>query len=400
MIDSLQRRLHGHPRPVDAMLAALCLAASCPAGLATLPGRGPAVPWWQVVLLSLVSCVALLWRRGRPRTTAAVALGCATAVTAFGCLVTPLLLGPAMVALFSLAVRTDRRTANICALSGITVLTSTAVITAHDAEPLMFTLVSPAFWLLLPTSLGTVARLRRAWLEEARARADHAERSQDEEARRRVAEERLRIARDLHDVVAHHLVLTKVQAEAIGRSLSARPQEAERLAVELTDTASSALRELRTAVGLLRAPDDEAASAATAPGLARLPELTASFRAAGLLVSLREEGQLRPLSTGTGLTAYRIVQEALTNVTKHAATRSAEVRLVYTDDQLVVTITDDGPPRSCSPAPKSGYGLIGMRERAGSAGGRLRAGARPQGGFEVIAELPLDPRATGSGAVT
>ncbi|RMB81133.1 sensor histidine kinase [Streptomyces shenzhenensis] len=389
MIDSLQRYLYSHPRTVDAALAAGCLAGSCPAGLVTLPGHDLAVPWWPVVLLSAISCVALMWRRTRPRTASAVALGCATATAVLGYLVTVLLLGPVLVALFSLAVRTDRRTANTFAVTGIAVLTCTTLITGPAYAPLVLNLLGPAFWLLLPTSLGTVARLRRACLEAVRVRAEHAERTRDEEARRRVAEERLRIARDLHDVVAHHLVLVKVQADAVARFLPARPEEAGRLATELTGPASSALRELKATVGLLRGPDDAGEADPAAPGLARLPELIASFRGAGLTVTVSEEGEPRPLTTGADLTAYRIVQEALTNVTKHATTRSAEVRLVHADDRLVITIANRSAGRPCSPASRGGFGLIGMRERARSVGGRLYAGPRPQGGFEVVAELPL-----------
>jgi signal transduction histidine kinase len=451
MIDNLQRLPSARPHAVDAGLAAALFACSLPGSLVTLPGHDRGVPWWPGVLLTGVACVALLWRRCRPRTTTAVTIVCATAVSTLGYILTVLLLGPLMVALHSLAVRTDRRTANTFACVGIVLLVGAALIAGPGDEPLVLKLLGPAAWLLLPTSLGTVTRLRGAYLEAVQARAEHAERTREEEARRRVTEERMRIARDLHDVVAHHLVLANLQAGAVARMLSARPDEAERIAGELSGTTSAALRELKSTVGLLRhrvdppsavdskvpathttdheartphAPDHEARThhapdhqdhthhtsdrqdrtphtpdadrpPAPTPGLAQLPDLAASFRHAGLAVTLATDGDPRPLSAGAALTAYRIVQEALTNVTKHALTGAAEVRLAYTHDRLVVTVVNAGDAddarRSGSPSPSGGYGLIGMRERAHSVGGHIRMGHRPQGGFEVVAELPVQP---------
>ncbi|MDT7846722.1 sensor histidine kinase [Streptomyces justiciae] len=391
MIDNLKRYLHCRRRAVDAALAVVLLCAcSFPASTLTFPGHDLALPWWPGFLLSGVSCAVLLGRRTRPRTAVAVALGCATAAVGLGYLVTPLLLGPLMVAQFSLAVRTGRKTANTLAFTGVTLLTSTALIAGPAYGPLVVKLLGPAFWLLLPTSAGTVNRLHRACLEAERARAEHAERVRDEEARHRVTEERLRIARDLHDVVAHHLVLTKVQAEAVARFVRTRPDDAERLAAELTGTATSALRELKATVGLLRDANGPEEPREAVVSLSRLSGLAASFEGAGLSVSVTEEGQPRRLAAGAGLAAHRIVQEALTNVTKHAATRSAEVRLAYTGDRLIVTVTNDGVrEHGDHPFPNGGFGLTGMRERARSAGGRLLAGPRPLGGFEVVAELPL-----------
>ncbi|MBZ3906591.1 sensor histidine kinase [Streptomyces griseiscabiei] len=409
------RRAAPHPRAlrrtVDATLATVLLACSFPGTLITWPGHALTVPWWPGVLLAGVSCGALPGRRGRPRTTVAVTLACAIAACALGYLLTVLLLAPLMVALHSLAVRTDRRTANSFTFTGIALLVATGLIAGPVGEPLVLKLIGPTAWLLLPTSLGTATRLRGAYLEAVRARAEHAERTRDEEARRRVAEERMRIARDLHDVVAHHLVLANLQATTVGRFVRARPDEAERLITELSRTTTSALRELKSTVGLLRAEGTEKAETAeraggakaaerrddmdsrpvaSTPGLAQLPQLAASFASAGLAVTVTGTGDPRPLSAGADLTAYRIAQEALTNVTKHAATRTAEVHLVYTTKRLRLTVLDDGGPRpGGEPSPGGGYGLLGMRERAHSAGGLLRVGPRPGGGFEVVAELPL-----------
>ncbi|MEV5826401.1 ATP-binding protein [Spirillospora sp. NPDC052242] len=174
------------------------------------------------------------------------------------------------------------------------------------------------------------------------------------------------------------------------------PEQIRGILTDLSGTTSSALRELKATVGLLRRADDtadgtEAPSLEPAPGLARLDELTAACGAAGLAVDVVVEGEPRPLSAGVDLTAFRIVQEALTNVTKHAAAATARVRLAYGTDRLAITVTDDGTGAAPT-SPGRGFGLIGMRERAGSVGGDVRTGNRPEGGFEVAATLPLHVR--------
>ncbi|NEA99343.1 sensor histidine kinase [Streptomyces sp. SID13726] len=396
MIENLHGFPDHRPRVTDAALALALFGCSLPGSLITLPGSDPVVDWWPGVVLTGVACSALLWRRRRPRVTTAVAVVCATAVSALGYLLTVLLLGPLMVALYSLAARTGRRTANTYAFCAVALLVSAAFLAGPAGEPLILKLFGPAAWLLLPTALGTMTRLRRAYLEAVRARAEDAERTREEEARHRVTAERMRIARDLHDVVAHHLLLANIQAGAVGRMLPERPAEAGKLAVELAGTTSSALRELKSTVGLLRHHADRTADpdkpVEPTPGLAHLPELAGSFRHAGLTVVLVTEGTARPLSAGADLTAYRIVQEALTNVTKHAGVDTAEVRLAYRADALVVSVVNGGGACLDSPSPDGGYGLIGMRERARSAGGRIRTGHLPQGGYEVVVELPYCPR--------
>ncbi|MFI6339806.1 sensor histidine kinase [Streptomyces sp. NPDC050535] len=382
MINNLWRRSRGHPRIVDAAVSAALFACSFPGSMITFPGGDLDVPWWPGVLLAGVSCAALLWRRNCPRTTVVLATVCAMAMAALGYILTVVLLGPLMVALHSLAAHTNRRTANTFTFTGIALLLGTALTVGPGNEPLVLKLLGPAAWLLLPTSLGTATRLR----------TEHAERAREKEARHRVTEERMRIARDLHDVVAHHLVLANIQAGAVARLIRDRPDEAEKIATVLAGTTYTAVRELKTTVGLLRHADDVETPQEPAPGLARLTDLTASFRSAGLAVTVTTEGERQPLSPGADVTAYRIVQEALTNVTKHATGGSAEVRLTYSEDRLDIAVTNGGSPaRSSSPVPAGGYGLIGMRERAHAAGGRLRAGHRPQGGFEVVIELPLHP---------
>jgi signal transduction histidine kinase len=251
--------------------------------------------------------------------------------------------------------------------------------------------------------LGHSVRNRRAYLAAVEERARRAEESRDSEARRRVAEERVRIARELHDLVAHQITLANAQATVAAHLFDTRPAQTRQSLRELVGTTAAALDELRATVGLLRQSGDTAAPAEPAPGLSRLPALLESFRRAGLEVSVRQEGTARPLPPGVDLTAYRIVQEALTNVTKHAGTGNVRVRLAWSRDHMTITVADDGkgsrtapvaPTRSGAPtAPDRppGYGLIGLRERATAVGGHLSAGRRPEGGFLVSAKLPLPP---------
>jgi signal transduction histidine kinase len=229
-----------------------------------------------------------------------------------------------------------------------------------------------------------------------------------------VAEERVRIARELHDLVAHQITLANAQATVAAHLFDVRPEQTRKSLKELIGTTADALDGLRATVGLLRQSGDAAAPAEPAPGLSRLPTLVESFRRAGLEVSVHEEGTARPLPPGVDLTAYRIVQEALTNVTKHAGTGSARVRLAWTRDRVTITVADDGEGARTAPAASTGpgtaagpadtaaeperppgYGLIGMRERATAVGGHLSTGSRPEGGFLVSARLPVPPARTG-----
>ncbi|TDT98332.1 signal transduction histidine kinase [Streptomyces sp. 846.5] len=394
MLTTWQNLQRDHARSLDAALVLLLFGLSFSGSTITYRGGPSSVSWWPAMLLAGVSCAALPWRRSHPRAVIAVTTGCAVGVAALGYLLTVLLLGPLMVALFALAFRTDRRTANTFALTTIGLLVVTAIAAGPADEPLVLKTIAPAAWLLLPTSLGTVARMRSEYLEAAQTRAEQAERTREEVARHRVAEERMRIARELHDVVAHHLALANAQAGTAAHVVRNRPDQAQQMLAELSATTSSALRELKAAVGLLRQASDQDAPLEPAPGLARLPDLVAVLSAAGLdvTVTVADEGIPRPLSPGADLTAYRIVQEALTNVTKHAGTKEARVELAYSHEWLAITVTDQGGPAApepSAPAAGSGYGLIGMRERAHSVGGHLRTGPRPGGGFQVTAELPL-----------
>jgi signal transduction histidine kinase len=390
MITTWQRYLRHHPRAVDVSVAVLLFAASFPGTTISAGGMPNPAQWWPGVLLAGIACTALLQRRRRPRATVVVATVSVMATAALDYPLTILLLAPLMAALYSLADRTDRETTRNFTACAVVLVVGTALIAGPADEPLAFKAITPIAWLLLPAALGSTTRFRRAYLESVQARAEYAERVREQEARHRVAEERMRIARELHDVVAHHLALANAQAGTVAHLIRTHPVQAETMLADLTGTTSTALREMKATVGLLRQPDDQQAALDPPPGVGHLPDLVASFASAGLTVTITSEGQAQPISPGTDLTAYRIVQEALTNVAKHAVARSADVHITYSQDRLGITIVNDAggsPPIAATPGP--GYGLIGMRERAMSVGGRLHAARRPAGGFEVTAELPL-----------
>ncbi|MBT2488150.1 sensor histidine kinase [Streptomyces sp. ISL-96] len=228
------------------------------------------------------------------------------------------------------------------------------------------------------------------------------EREQEGRARRAVTDERVRIARELHDVVAHHLSVISVQAGLAQYVVTTDPATAEKALRTVGETTREALHEMRRTLSLLRADPEEEGEAtggfAPAPGLGRLGELTRRVRETGVPVRLRVTGQPRPLAPGAELCAYRIVQEALTNVLKHAPTaRRVDVAADYLPDEVRITVTDDGHGGGRDRATigaGQGHGLIGMRERAKLYGGSLSAGPRREGGFEVGLVLPA-PRAPG-----
>ncbi|MCT9075743.1 sensor histidine kinase [Streptomyces fulvoviolaceus] len=389
-----QRYADDHARTVDTMTAAVLFACFLFGSEIHFPNAAPPEAVGPTIALAAVACGSLFWQRSRPRTVVAVTALCSAGAVALGDLLTPLLLGPLMLALYRLALATDRGTTRIAFFATLALVTIAAFTVDPLDHPWPLKTLGPVAWLLLPVATGNGVRLRRAYVEAIQARAEYAERSREEEARHRVAEERMRIARELHDVVAHHLALANAQAGTAAHLARTHPAQVERILTDLAGTTSSALREMKATVGLLRQADDPAAPLAPSPGLGQLPELTDAFGSAGLTVHVSTEGSPRTLSPGVDLTAYRIVQEALTNVAKHAGAGAARVRLRYRDDQLTITVTDDGAPTApAAPAPGQGFGLIGMRERARSVGGALQAGRRPEGGFEVTTRLPLYPTA-------
>jgi len=247
-----------------------------------------------------------------------------------------------------------------------------------------------AGWLVASLILGETTRSRRAYLEEVEQRALEAERSREDLARRRAGEERIRIARELHDVLAHRISMISVQS-GVGAHLMDRDPEQARSALTAVNQASKeALLELRATLGLLRQVDGPEPRS-PAPGLAELERVLASTTAAGVDVLLDVTGKPRDLPTGVDLAAYRIIQESLTNVVSHARAATAHIAIAYRPADVVIQVEDDGRgvEERGSPTP-GGNGLLGMRERAAALGGDLEAGPLEAGGFRVWARLPLD----------
>ncbi|MEU8317631.1 histidine kinase [Nonomuraea sp. NPDC048881] len=232
---------------------------------------------------------------------------------------------------------------------------------------------------------GLYANTRRRYLEGLEERAERAERERDQQARMAAAAERTRIARELHDVVAHNVSVMVVQADGAGFALDSDPEQA-RLAVRnISKTGRAALAEMRRMVGVLRENEDDGTDYTPQPGLGQLEELV---RGAGVPASLRIGGVPGELPEGQQLAVYRIVQEALTNALKHGGPHvQARVEIDYGGPELVVRVTDDGRG-AAAPRSPDGHGLIGMRERVGMYGGAVSAGPLTGGGFEVLARLP------------
>jgi signal transduction histidine kinase len=229
---------------------------------------------------------------------------------------------------------------------------------------------------------------RRTSLEALQERAERLDRERELLAERAVADERVRIAQELHDVVAHNVSLIVVQAQALRATVP--DQRVAQTTTDIADLGRTAMAEMHRTLKLLRAHEDHAAQRAPQPGLADLDDLLDRSRAAGLRVDVAVEGAARPLAQSVDLSAFRILQEALTNVIKHAGHAHTTVLLDYRPDALELTVTDTGdtaPPPA--PAP-GGHGLIGMRERATLFGGTLTAGPRDDHGFEIHAVLPYD----------
>ncbi|MFE3947320.1 sensor histidine kinase [Streptomyces sp. NPDC059118] len=354
------------------------------------PHRHQVLLRWPPVLVAAIGCAALVWRRRHPFGVLAVTVGCGVAFQLLGVRDSPLVVSPVLVSVYNVAVRTDRRTAWVSAAVSAVLLVSAATVFTPQSwlEPDTAAMLA---WTALPAAVGDGVRSRRAYVVAVEERAEHAEHTREQEARQRVAAERVRIARELHDIVAHHIALINAQAGVAVHLVDQRPEQILTALEDIRDTSRSALDELRVTVGLLRQSDDPVAPRDPMPGLAQVPALLASFERAGLSVSHTRHGTTEPLEPAADLAAYRIVQESLTNVRKHAGADHARLCLHYHRERLTITVEDDGSAGPRRPHPGAGHGLIGMRERAATIGGRLHAGPRPEGGFSVTAELPLRP---------
>jgi signal transduction histidine kinase len=349
---------------------------------------GPTGPLW-FDLLAVVAIVTPLFFRRRFPFGAPIAVGVAVGLTAFidERLVPidfiPFLAGCA--AVFLVGLLRERRQA----IAGIVVAIGVEAMVAYR-DPLKnlsaFIATCIVFGLIWTVAFALGRKFEEA--DEAKKRAAQAEREREERARTAVTEERARIARELHDVVGHSVSVMTVQASAVRRLL--RPeQKREREALLIVErTGREALAEMRRMVGVLRRPE-EGPALAPQPSLEHVERLIEQAREAGLSVELRVEGEPQPLPAGVDLTAYRLVQEGLTNALKHARAERAQVVVCYGDGDLEVTVSDDG--RGAGSADGGGHGLVGMRERVAVFGGELEAGPRAEGGYRLRAKLPVVP---------
>jgi signal transduction histidine kinase len=334
-------------------------------------------------LLLAAGPVALFWRWRSPTLVLAVVM--ATSVLYFA-LAYPY--GPAwlalIVAFWTAVTGGARRAAWVTAFVGLAAYFALAAVFDRGAPVASLpAVVAHLGWLLVVLAAAEIALA-------ARQRRLAAERSRAEEDRRRAGEERMRIARELHDVLAHNISLINVQAGVALHLMDEQPGQSRSALVAIKQASNDALGELRSVLDVLR-QGDEAPPRAPASGLAHLDRLVAGAEATGLEVRTRVEGTPRPLPAGTDLAAYRIIQESLTNVTRHAGPATATVLVRYGPADLTVQVDDDGRgPAAADNGAARGNGIRGMRERVAALGGELATGPRPDGGFRVQARLPLD----------
>jgi signal transduction histidine kinase len=356
------------PTVADGLLAAVLVVVEV--GGAALIGRytdEPALTPLGAVLL-LAGTVPVAWRRRAPVLVWAV-IGAATGAYGVAELPDPVFVG-AFVSLYTVVARCPPR---LSVPIGVVTAALWLLATAMSGDADLNDYYPAVVLATLAGSLGVLSRTLQ--------------RQHEEEARRAVAEERARLARELHDVVAHAVSLVVVQAEA-GAAAGGPPDRVEEAFDAIADTGRTALAELRRLLRVLRSPG-EPGPRDPQPGVAQLAPLVESVRRAGLPVEVRVEGIDRPLPPGVDLSAYRIVQEALTNSVRHAGPARATVVLRYGERDLELEVVDDG--RGVRAGGPDGHGLAGMRERIALLGGELAVGAAPGGGFAVRARLPIEP---------
>ncbi len=346
-------------------------------------------------LLLAVPSLALIWRNSRPVEVLGLAVAGAVGWAALG-QIDGAALVPVMVALYWVALTRPRRVAIAAGLVGAAAIFVTEGLIGPFG---WFGGPNATMWpeLLAAGAIGAYMAARRQWLAAEQDRAERAGRAREEETRRRVDAERMRIARELHDVVAHSMAMINVQATAASMQLADDPASAAEAIQAIRSASKSGLRELRAILEVLRQVDGES-PAVPVPDLRAISALVEATSAAGTPTSLDAVGPPVPVTPPLALAAYRIVQESLTNVVRHAGRVRATVVVRHDDGYLQVEVVNDGGPAPGAFGDGTGAGLAGMRERAAALGGTLDAGPRPGGGFAVRARLPVatDPQAGGA----
>jgi signal transduction histidine kinase len=387
------RWLKEHPFFADSLLAGFILVVvvlSIIGADVRVHGVSYREPNALAILLGVLCAVPIAWRRRTPLPALVVVGVAAVTYEALGFPESATTLG-VLILLYSVAAHCDRResvTGAAFVAAGTLVVFLTARWGVNPGNIFSNTVIFGTAWIL-----GDNLRNRRAYLAGLEDRAARLERDQVEQARRAVSDERARIARELHDVVAHNVSVMVVQAGAARRMIERDPERAREALTSVEGTGRQALDEMRNLLGVLRTDDEATELRAPQPSVSHLDSLVAHVREAGLPVELVVEGEPRPLMSGVETSVYRIVQEALTNSLKHAGPAHAQVMLRYGNDELRLEVVDDGRGLAAD-APASnggGHGLVGMRERVALFGGELRAGPRTGGGYVVSARLPLEP---------
>lgn len=343
-------------------------------------------------LLAAGTAVPVVWRRRAPLAVLAITgISLLVLIAAEGA-PGPEAFGP-IVALYTVATRCARRVTLAAAAVGVVGLLAAGAVGPGGGGALQ--LVFPAVLLAVVWLVGDNVRVRRAYVAELTARAERAEADRDHELARAAEQERLRIARELHDVIAHHISVIAIQASGLrlrgitGAAAADADRVADAAVVAIEHTSRQALAELRRLLGVLRhSGDAHSAVLSPQPGLAQLDDLLDQVRAAGLPVTVRLHGKPVTLPEALDLSAYRLIQEALTNVLKHEGPVATDVVIRYDADRLSISVTNAAGPVA-SDSSHVGHGLIGMRERVAMFGGQLSAGPQPDHGYQVVAELPL-----------
>jgi signal transduction histidine kinase len=337
------------------------------------------------VALLVAGPAALLLRRRYPVAVLAATFAATLAYVVIG-YARGLIFFSLIVAFFTTRLRGHRAETWISIVLGWPAFLWLGRLLGREPAPGLGAIFGLAAWLLVLATTAEVVAIRRAQAAEA-------ERMQREEATRRASEERLQIAQELHDVLAHNISLISVQAGVGLHLLDQQPEQARAALTAIKEASKEALGELRSVLDVLRREgDDAAAPRVPAPALSSdLDALVRKARSAGVEVGVETVGERRPLAPGVDRAAFRIAQEALTNVTRHAGGAHARVRVSFADASLTLEVVDDGGAGNGAATPGTGNGINGMRERAAALGGSLDAGPRPGGGFSVRARLPLHP---------
>ncbi|THA76313.1 sensor histidine kinase [Streptomyces sp. A0642] len=390
-----------HPTGVDSFWAVFLLGISGMTIVVGGAGHGGRASRVAVVPIVIGLCLVVALRRRAPEKMLLLAIGMGVAQLAFG--VRPTVANFAMLVItFTVATLGERwasRLALVCSLSAAAL--SQLRWPDQEGAPRgwaesVFVVVVMTVPFVLAWVLGDSMRTRRAYFDQLEERAARLEREREAQSKVAVAAERARIARELHDVVAHNVSVMVVQADGAAYVMDTAPDQARQALETISGTGRQALAEMRRLLGVLRTGDaPETGEYVPQPDVEQIEDLIEQVRTAGLAVDFKVEGTPRSLPSGVELTAYRIVQEALTNTRKHGGPNAgASVRLVYFDDGLGLLVEDDGRGAAHElyedgGADGAGHGMIGMRERVGMVGGTLDAGPRPGGGFRISALLPL-----------